>query len=41
VKANEFRILLQGVREAGEYVRGKRVPARITEVGASTVKEPR
>ncbi len=39
VKASEFKNLLQGVREAGEYLRGERLPARVSEVGASTVKE--
>ncbi len=41
MKASEFKKLLQGVREAGEYMRGERLPARVTVVGASTVKELR
>ena len=38
MKASEFQKLLQGVREAGEYMQGKRLPARVTVVGPSTVK---
>jgi putative transcriptional regulator len=41
VKASEFRKLLQGVREAGEYLRGERLPARVTEVGGPTIRELR
>ncbi len=41
MKASEFKKLLLGVREAGEYMRGERLPARVTVVGGSTVKELR
>lgn len=41
MKASEFKKLLEGVREAGEYIRGERLPARVTEVGATTVRELR
>ena len=41
MKAQDFEKLLQGVREAGEIVRGERAPARETVVDATMVKELR
>jgi len=41
MKANAFRDLLRGVREAGEFARGERLPARIRVMGGNTVRDVR
>jgi putative transcriptional regulator len=41
MEASHFKMLLQGVREAGEIARGERLPARVTVVGGNMAKDIR